>query len=229
MPHILVFDVNETLLNLRALEPHFVRVFGDAGVLEDWFQQVILYAEALTLANRYQNFGEVAQGALEMIADGTGVALKAEDAQTILVGARRLPAYPEVPESLQRLKDAGMRLVALTNSSTDSVEEQMRSAGLTAYFERVFSVEAVRKFKPAPEPYRMVARELRVETSGLRMIAAHAWDVGGAMQAGCAAAFVARRSVRDSRKALFPGFPRPDIVGANLREVSEMILLREAH
>jgi 2-haloacid dehalogenase len=64
-----------------------------------------------------------------------------------------------------------------------------------------------------------VARELGMQPEGLRMIAAHAWDIGGALQAGCAAAFVARPG-----KAQFPLFPKPDIVGKDLREVSNVIL-----
>jgi 2-haloacid dehalogenase len=112
--------------------------------------------------------------------------------------------------------------VTLTNSPMAVVAEQMANAKLQPFLERNFSVDTVRKFKPAPEPYWMVARELGTETSGLRMIAAHAWDVGGAMKAGCAGAFVARPG-----KALFPLFPKPDIVGKDLREVSEAIIAAE--
>ena len=79
-----------------------------------------------------------------------------------------------------------------------------------------------RRFKPAPDPYRMVARELGLETRQLRMIAAHAWDVGGAMEAGCAAAFIARPG-----KALFPALPKPDIIGHDLQAVAEAILAAE--
>ena len=58
--------------------------------------------------------------------------------------------------------------------------------------------------------------------SQLRMVAAHAWDVGGAMQAGCAAAFIARPG-----KAVFPLFPKPDVTGKDLAEVAEAILKAE--
>jgi 2-haloacid dehalogenase len=102
------------------------------------------------------------------------------------------------------------------------VEEQMANAELQPFLERNFSVDTVRKFKPSPEPYRMVARELGVQTNGLRMIAAHAWDIGGALKAGCAAAFVARPG-----KALFPLFARPDVVGKDLREITDAILAME--
>ena len=219
MPEILVFDVNETLLNLEPLGAHFERVFGDAAVLEEWFHQVIQYAMGVTLAGCYRTFGEVGRAALEMLAEARDVKLSAQDAQHIVAGIRSLPPHPEVAESLARLKNAGLRLVTLTNSPMPVVEEQMANAKLQPYLERNFSVDTVGRFKPAPEPYRATARALGVEPSGLRMIAAHAWDVGGALQAGCMAAFVARPG-----KALFPLFPKPDIVGKDLHEVSTAIL-----
>ncbi len=163
-------------------------MFRDKMMLREWFNQVIQYAEAVMLADNYKNFGEVARSALEMTAEGRGVKLSAEDAQQILGGLRSLPAHPEVVESLARLKSAGFRMVTLTNSPPAVVDAQMAAANLQQFFARKFSVDSGRKYKPAPEPYRMVARELGFQTNQLRMIAAHAWDVEGAMQAGCAAA-----------------------------------------
>jgi len=222
MPRILVFDVNETLLDLNALEPHFQRVFGDKSMLREWFNQVIQFAEALTLAEDYRNFGEVARAALEMTAQAQRIRLTAEDTQQIIGGIRTLPAHPEVPKALDRLKNAGFRMVTLTNSPLAVVEAQMKSSNLQQYFERNFSVEPVRKYKPAPEPYRMVATELGVAVNRLRMIAAHAWDVGGAMHAGCAAAFIARPG-----KAVFPLFPKVDVTGNDLAQVAELIVSAE--
>ena len=220
---ILVFDVNETLLDLRALEPKFVKVFGKPGGLEKWFDQVILYAMGLTLAESYQPFGEIAAAAFQMVAASEGVTVSAEDAKEIIVGIRSLPPHADVVESLTRLRAAGFRMVALTNSPMAVANAQLANAGLQSFFERVFSVDTVRRFKPAPEPYLMVARELGVEPPGLRMIAAHAWDVGGAMRAGYRAAFIARTG-----KALFPLFATPDIVGGNMLEAAETIIATDS-
>ncbi|MCA1729839.1 MAG: haloacid dehalogenase type II, partial [Actinobacteria bacterium] len=87
----------------------------------------------------------------------------------------------------------------------------------------VLSADAVNRLKPAPEPYRMVAESIGVEIGQVRLVAAYAWDVAGAMRAGCAAAFVARPGM-----VLNPLFERPDVVGADLREVADGILKAEA-
>jgi 2-haloacid dehalogenase len=216
---ILAFDVNETLLDVSALEPHFARAFGSGAVCREWFSTVLLYSEVATLAGPYADFSAIAGAALDMTAASRGLALEPEDRNRILTGMRSLPAHSDVQEALRLLKDAGYRMVALTNSASAAVKQQLTHAGLADTFERVFSVDEVRRFKPAPEPYRYVASELGIETRALRMIAAHAWDIIGAMQAGCAGAFVARPG-----KVLYPLAPQPDIVGTDLRAVAEQLI-----
>ena len=133
-----------------------------------------------------------------------------------------LPPHPEVKIGLLRLKEAGFRLVTLTNSAPDAAQAQLEYAGLRTLFERVFTVEAVRLFKPHHRTYESVAAELKVTTSDLRMVAAHGWDIAGAMAAGCAGAFVARTG-----KWLYPLAPPPDIIGPDLGAVAEQLLRLE--
>ena len=109
--------------------------------------------------------------------------------------------------------------MTLTNSSQQGVEQQIKNAGLSEFFERNFSVDSVRRYKPAPEPYRMVASELKLPPDRLRLAAAHAFDIIGAMRVGYAAAFVARPG-----KAPFPLTPAPDIIGSDLAEVAGRII-----
>lgn len=103
-----------------------------------------------------------------------------------------LPPHPEVAAALQTLGDAGFVLTALTQSPAQTLEAQMANSGPKRYFTHLFSVDQVKRYKPDPAPYRMVVAEMQCETSQTRLVAAHAWDVEGAMRAGCKAAFVAR-------------------------------------
>ncbi len=219
MARVCVFDVNETLLDLGALDRHFERVFGDASVRRAWFLQLLQSALVATVTDTYSDFGTIGGAALKMVAEREGLDLSDEDKQKILGGMRELPPHPEVAESLERLRDAGLRLATLTNSTQQVAEAQMANSGLRVYFEQILSADAVRRLKPAPEPYRMAAESLGVEVGEVRLVAAHAWDVAGALRAGCAAAFVARPGM-----VLDPLVERPDIVGADLREVADSIL-----
>jgi 2-haloacid dehalogenase len=214
-----VFDVNETLLDLAAMDPHFQRIFGDAGVRLAWFDQMIQSALVATVTGAYSQFGAHARAALAMTAERAGVGLGDGDREAIAAQMRRLPAHPEVAGALGRLRDAGLRLAALTNSTEQVARAQLEFAGLIDAFELVLSADTVRRLKPAPEPYRMAAERLGVDIGEVRLVAAHAWDVAGAARAGCATAFVARPG-----KVLDPLVERPDVVGADLAEVADAIL-----
>ncbi len=222
MPRVCVFDVNETLLDLGALDAPFARVFGDASARQAWFQQVLQSALVATVTDAYADFSAIGRAALTMTAERRGVSLSDQDSQDILDGMRRLPPHPDVREGLERLRDAGLRLAALTNSPPQVAEAQLTNAGLRDLFEQALSVDEVRRLKPAPEPYRLAAERLGVPIDQIRLVAAHAWDVAGALRAGCAAAFVARPG-----QVLDPLAPRPDVVGPDLRTVAAAILERE--
>lgn len=222
MKRICVFDVNETLLDLRGLEAPFAEVFGDPAVRGEWFSQVLQSAFVSTVTGRYADFAAVGRAALKMIAEVRGRELSDEEGQHIAEAMRRLPAHADARPALERLRAAGYRIAALTNSRVPAAEAQLEHSGLRPLFEMLLSADEVRRLKPAPEPYRMAAQRLGVDPEGIRLIAAHAWDVAGALAAGCAAAFVARPG-----KVLDPLAERPDVVGADLEEVAALIIERE--
>src|SRR5207244_2522375 len=93
---VLVFDVNETLLDLAALDPHFARVFGAARVRREWFATMLQSAFLLTISGPYQPFAAHFREALHLVAKRHGIAVSATDEQAILAEVRRLPAHPEV-------------------------------------------------------------------------------------------------------------------------------------
>ena len=223
MPRVIVCDVNETLLDVGALEPHFKDGFGDGRVLQEWFATVLLYSEVATLAGPYAEFASIGGAALDMTAAVRGGTLSPADRARILQGMLTLPAHPDVRDGLQTMRDAGLRLVTLTNSAPAAVQQQLANAGLASFFERSFSVDTVRRFKPAPEAYRSVGESIGVPIDQLRLVAAHAWDVVGALRAGCVAAFVARPG-----KVLYPLGPKPDIVGPDFRDVAKQIVAAES-
>ncbi len=222
MKRVCVFDVNETLLDLAALDPLFERAFGDASVRQLWFTQMLQSAFVSNITDAYVTFGEAAGAALTMTEERRGVEVSEDDRREILGGLRELPPHPEVPESLDRLRDAGFRLATLTNSTQEVAEAQIQNAGLEDRFEEILSADTAKRLKPAPAPYRMAARSLGVPDREVRLVAAHAWDVAGALRAGCAAAFVARQPFD-------PLVERPDVVGANLSEVADGIIAAEAN
>lgn len=222
MPRVCVFDVNETLLDLSGLDPLFVDVFGDAAVRREWFTQVIQSALTTVAVGDFHDFGKVGAAALQMVAARRGIELVEAERQRILAGMRRLNPHADVIESLDLLRSAGLRLATLTNSPQDTAEAQLDFANIRDYFEQVLSVDSAKRLKPAPEVYAMAAEKLGVRIGEIRLIACHAWDISGALHAGCAATFVFRPGM-----VFDPLVPRPDIVGMDLRDAAYRILEAE--
>jgi 2-haloacid dehalogenase len=219
MPEVCVFDVNETLLDMAALDPLFERVFGDASVRGPWFAQMLQNALVSLVTDAYRPFGALGAGALEMVARRQGVELADEDRDALRSGMTQLPAHADVRPALERLREGGARLATLTNSTQEVAEAQLAFAGLTDLFEAAMSADAVKRLKPAPGPYRMAAEHLGVAIGEMRLVAAHSWDVAGALRTGARAAFVARPGM-----VLDPLAPRPDLVVSDLGELADRLV-----
>jgi 2-haloacid dehalogenase len=219
MNRIIVFDVNETLLDVGALDPIFVRIFGDATVRREWFGQMLQSAFVSTITQTYRDFGAIGMSALAMVAERRGITLGDEDLPALGAGMRRLPPHPEVRRAMEQLHETGFRLATLTNSKAEVAEAQIANAGLGDLLEQMLSADSVQRLKPAPEPYLMAAERFDVGIDAIRLVAAHSWDIAGALSAGCAAAFVARPG-----QVLDLSGAQPDIVGPNLTAITDQIL-----
>jgi 2-haloacid dehalogenase len=207
VPPILAFDVNETLLDLSALDP----LFGDAAARKRWFAQMLQIAFVGIITDQHISFADAQRGALKM--------LGGPDPDEVAATMRALPPHPDVAGALDRLRAGGLTLCSLTNSSLETSAAQLTHAGIADRFEAILSAETVQRLKPAPEPYHHVAETFGVEIGEVTLVACHAWDCAGALAAGAQAAFVRRPGM-----VLGPVGPDPGIQGDDLGEVASLIL-----
>jgi 2-haloacid dehalogenase len=220
-PSVLVFDVNETLIDIEALSPLFEQILGDARVMREWFGQLVMYSMTTALSGCYVDFFTLGQGVLRMLGEIHGTRISDGDLDRIKQAMMTMPAHPEVADGLATLRDDGFRLVTLTNSpSNPGVPSPLESAGLGGYFERQFSVDARRTFKPAQDVYDYVCRELEVAPTECMMIAAHVWDTIGAQSAGYSGALITRQG---NAPLQLDGLPRPTLVAADLRQLAQQL------
>ncbi|APY01008.1 haloacid dehalogenase type II [Lacinutrix venerupis] len=220
-PKVLFFDVNETLLDLTQMKTKVGEALnGREDLLSLWFTTMLQYSLVTTASGQYEHFGYVGAAALQMVAANNGISISEEEARNIIVNSLRgLPAHPEVKEALSQLKKDGYKLVSFTNSSNEGVKKQFESAGLTEYFEERLSVEDIGKFKPFTDTYTWAARKMGVQPEECMLIAAHGWDVAGAVWAGWRAAFISRPG-----QQLFPLAPRTEIVESDLKKVAQLLV-----
>jgi 2-haloacid dehalogenase len=218
---LIVFDVNETLLDLRTMEPTFERIFGDKSAMRLWFANLILYSAALTVAGCYVPFTDIGSAVMKMLADTRSIRIGDADRKEFTERFSTMPPYPEVPAALRKLRVAGFRLFTLTDNLLEVQTRQLEHGGIVDLFERRFSADGVKHHKPSREAYAYVEKELGVKPSRLCLIACHTWDTLGAVAAGWQAALI-RRVGND---VLGVG-PQPQIVGDDLNGVADQLIVR---
>ncbi|MGH3643999.1 MAG: haloacid dehalogenase type II [Mycobacterium sp.] len=217
-PSVLVFDVNETLIDIESLGPNFERIFGDATVLRTWFGELVMYSMTLTLSGLYVDFFGLGQAVLQMVAEIRGVDPTDDDRRELAEAMRTMPAHPDAVPGLERLLADGYRLVTLTNSPhRPNTPSPLENAGLSQCFERQFTVDAAGVYKPSTHLYRRVASELAVPVSECMLVAAHTWDTIGAQSAGMRGALIARPGNAPLKSH---GIPQPTLIAADIDELA---------
>lgn len=218
-PKLLIFDVNETLLDLSPMKARMNEVLNHQFAFDKWFSLMLQYSLVDNLTHQYHNFGEIGKAAFQMTEQVLERKVSDQEAREILQMIRRLPPHPDIPEGLEMLKKAGYKMVALTNSTGEVVKEQMINAGLTENFEALMSIDEIRKYKPAPEPYQTVVNRFKIQAHEAMLIAAHGWDVAGALHAGLQAAFISRQG-----QAKYPLAPEVEMEGPTLTSIAQKLL-----
>lgn len=224
MTQVLAFDVNETLLDLKALDQPFEDLLGSAALRPQWFSQMLQLSFVGGIVGSYVDFTSAQRAALSMVARKAGVEITSDDIVAMVDRMSSLPPHPEVPDALATLNGSGLTVVALVNSLASVGEQQLKHAGIRDAFDAVISADEVKALKPSPKPYQLVAERYGVGIGDVRLVAAHSWDITGALTAGAPAAFVARPGM-----VMSPHGPQPDITGPDISAVVEQILAQHSH
>lgn len=218
-PLVILFDVNETLLDLAPLKENINKVLHNDQGFKIWFGMLLQHSLVETCINEYHDFTVIAKATLSMAATALGTNINEQEKKDALSSITQLNAYPDVPKGLKILKDSGFRLATLTNSPPSTLLAQLEHAGIKHYFDNILSIDAVRKYKPAIETYQYAAGTLGVAENEILMIAAHGWDIAGALHSGIKGAFIERKG-----QSLYPLSASPQYIGKDLVEIAKAII-----
>lgn len=222
---VILFDVNETLLDMSKLKKALISAFNNKAAFHQWFGLLLQYSLVDTVTNTYHDFSTIGDAALDMTANMLQEKLlKSAEKLRILGLLKELPAHKDAPEGLKLLIDAGYSLVAFTNSPRAVLDQQLRYANIIHYFEQGLSVDDQRLYKPYLATYHTAARQAgAADPAAAILIAAHGWDIAGALQAGLQAGFIARKG-----QTLYPLAAPPTYQGKTLVEVAKQIIAQKA-
>ncbi|NME70723.1 haloacid dehalogenase type II [Flammeovirga aprica] len=220
-PKVLFFDINETILDLTRMKKQVGDVLnGRSDLLSLWFTTLLHHTLVTSASGQYENFDNIGAATLQMVGANNGIEISEKEAREVIVNSlQNLPAHPEVKGALTQLKEKDYKLVAFTNSSIDGIHNQLNNSGLTEYFDEKFSMEEIQKFKPFTQTYDWGAKKMGIKPNEAMLIAAHGWDVAGAMWAGWRAAFISRKG-----QQIFPLGPKTEIVEPDLQKVANILI-----
>jgi len=176
-----VFDAYGTLLDFNSAVMHCADEIGpDAARLSEmWRQKQLQYTWLRSLMRDHADFWQVTGEALDFSLAALGIdnpALR----DRLMALYRELGAFPEVPDTLTRLKDAGMRTAILSNGAPEMLDAAVKANGLDALLDDVQSVEDVGVFKPDPRVYQLSVDRLGVAKENICFLSSNGWDAAGA-------------------------------------------------
>jgi 2-haloacid dehalogenase len=221
---VIVFDVNETLLDMTPLKKAINILLQDKQGFRIWFGMLLHYSTVSNSINEYHNFTTIAAATLDMAATSLQVTVTPEEIKATLSTIKSLQTYPDVIKGLQLLKDNDFRLITLTNSPDAALQEQLKNSKLTHYFEQALSIDTIAKYKPAKETYLWAAEKLGVQPQQMLMVAAHGWDIAGAAHAGLATGFITREG-----QALYPLSIAPNFIVTDILAMAEQLVAAYQH
>lgn len=180
-PRVVLLDVFETMVQVQALHSRFTDVGRPGHEWELFFTRALRDGMALTLAGAARPFADVARAALRTT---TGHTLSEEALDHVLDGFRTLPPHPDVEPALMLLARAHIPAYAFTHGSALVACDALDRAGLRTYLRGVFSAEEIRSFKPPARVYHWACQQVETPPERVALVAAHSWDVHGAVRAG---------------------------------------------
>jgi 2-haloacid dehalogenase len=204
-----VFDAYGTLFNLTSAVRGCRDVLGEqaAPLAALWRDKQLQYTWLRAVQDRHADFHEVTAGALDFALETLGIdrpGLRERLMKLYLT----LDAFPEVPDMLRRLKNAGLRLAILSNGTPAMLDAAVAGAGLGGLFDAVLSVEEAGVYKPHPKVYQLALDRLDLPASAIAFQSSNAWDAHAASAFGMKVVWCNRSGQRRER---LPGAPDREI------------------
>jgi 2-haloacid dehalogenase len=212
MIEVLVLDVNETLSELEPMRDRFVAAGLPAHSLDAWFAATLRDGFALTAAGAYADFRAVAVDVLTAQLAAAGAEPTEDTIGTVLSGMTQLSLHPDVEPGLRRLREAGLRIITLTNGSAAMSERMFTEGGIMPLLEHRLDVATPGRWKPHPDAYRYAADVCGVPVDRMALVAVHPWDIDGARRAGLQGYYLDRRGTPYPKAFLPPNRVVPDLV-----------------
>ena len=216
----IAFDAYGTLFDVYSIGALAEKLFPGRGsaLAELWRDKQIEYTRLRTLCSTYKPFWEVTQDALVFSCKKLGLDLTLEAQNSLMGQYAKLRAFPENLEVLQRLCDMGLKLAILSNGNPQMLESAVEAAGMRGIFNHILSVDAVKKFKTAPEAYQLAPDVFGLSPKSILFVSSNCWDACGATWFGYTTFWVNRANAPLDELGV-----TPDATGADMNALLRFV------
>lgn len=207
------FDAYGTLFDVYSVSVRAEQLFPGKGaaLASLWRDKQIQYTQLRTLCSTYKPFWEVTQDALVYACKFLGVDLSC-DAQNAMMGEyAALKPFPENKQVLETLKAKGIKLAILSNANPEMLEAAVRAAGMHELIDHQLSVDAVKRYKTAPEAYQLGPDAFGLSAKNILFVSSNGWDVSGATWFGYTTFWVNRANAPLEELGVKPNATGPDM------------------
>lgn len=216
-----LFDAYGTLFDVTAAARAMTTSIGPdwQRVADTWRAKQLNYSWLRSLmGGAHVDFWQVTGEALDYAMEEAGLGGKPELRRQLLDLYYNLACYPEVPDLLRRLKDAGLITGILSNGSPAMLNAACSSAGIASLLDHVISVEAVGVYKPDPRIYALAANRLNLPAPAIAFHSSNGWDIHAGKRAGYFAIWI-NRSGQPAERLPNP----PDVTLKSLEDVPAIL------
>ena len=190
----IIFDAYGTLFDVNSAAEKCKSKIGDKweSFANYWRKTQLEYTWLRSLMGRHKDFWQITEDSLDksMQAFNIDKAMKNE----LLDLYRILSPYPEVKETLEKLKHKKYKLAILSNGTPSLLNELVKSNDLQNLFDDIFSIEEVKIYKPSSKVYDMPVKKYNIEKEDAAFLSANTWDVSGGGNYGFSSIWVNRNN-----------------------------------
>lgn len=216
----IVFDAYGTLFDVYSISALAEKLFPARGaaLAELWRDKQIEYTRLRTMCSMYKPFWEVTQDALVFACRKLKLDLTL-DAQNMLMSQyAKLKAFPENLPVLQQLKAMGLKLAILSNGNPQMLDSAVEASGMRGVFNHILSVDAVKKFKTAPEAYQLGPDVFGLSARNILFVSSNCWDACGATWFGYTTFWVNRAGAPLEELGV-----TPDATGTDMKALLQFV------
>jgi 2-haloacid dehalogenase len=219
-PKAVLLDAYGTLFDVYSVRQTAEALFPGQGeaLSKMWRDKQVEYTRLRSMAGRYKTFWEITQDALTYCGAALGLPLSPDHVDLLMAQYRRLSAFPENLQALQRMRQAGYPLAIHSNGNPEMIASAVQSAGMSDLFEVVLSADQVRRYKIDPQVYQLAIDHFRQPAKDMLFVSSNGWDVGGATWFGFTTFWVNRAGLPVEALDVMPSF-----TGRNLTDVADAV------